>query len=253
MHKDRQSSYIASLRHGAEPVRIDLDGSAVIPVDRTRPVVIFGGPGDGVAAAFTLARACDPDPSPFAGFLNDVEPAGSMIAGARVLGPFAHWSALSPLTRFLAPLHKVKEMARRSRLIRALGVPDDRWVNIVDPAAIIAEGTLIGSGVWAQAGSMVMPNVRVGSHVSLRAGCQISHDSVVEDFAFIGAGAIVNGYCAVRTGAYLAPGAILRDGVTVGRNSVVGLGAVVLNDVPEAAIVFGTPARIAGRIEDNGC
>jgi sugar O-acyltransferase (sialic acid O-acetyltransferase NeuD family) len=225
---------------------------AVPPVDRTRPVAIFGGRGDGAAAAFTLARAADPHPSPFAGFLNDVEAPGSMIEGARVLGPFAHWSTLNPLTRFLAPLHKAKEMERRSGLIRALGVPEERWTNIVDPTAIIAAGTLIGSGIWAQAGSMVMPGARVGSHVALRSNSHVSHDAVVEDFVHIGLGAIVCGYCTVRRGAYLAPGAIVRDFVTVGRNSVVGLGAVVLKDVPDGAIVFGNPARIAGRIEDGG-
>ncbi len=222
------------------------------PAEATRPVAFFGGRGDGVLAAFALARAAAPYPSPLAGFLNDLEAPGSLIEGTVVLGPFAHWSSLPSITHFLAPLHKAKEMGQRTRLIRALGVPDNRWANVIDPAAIVADGTLIGSGIWAQSGSMVMPGARVDSHVALRSGCQVSHDCVVEDFANVGHGVILCGCSIVRRGAYLAPGAIVRDRVTVGCYSVVGLGAVVVENVPDGAIVLGNPARIVGTVEDRG-
>jgi sugar O-acyltransferase (sialic acid O-acetyltransferase NeuD family) len=224
----------------------------MIRVEATRPVAIFGGRSGGVLAAFALARAVAPHPSPLVGFLNDVETPGSFIEGTVVIGPFAYWSSLNSITHFLAPLHKPKVMGKRARLIRALGVPDNRWTNVIDPAAIVAEGTLIGSGIWAQSGSMVMPGARINSHVALRSGCQVSHDCVVEDFAFLGLGAILCGYSIVRQGAYLAPGAIVRDGVTVGCYSVVGLGAVVVKNVPDGAIVLGNPARIVGTVEDRG-
>jgi sugar O-acyltransferase (sialic acid O-acetyltransferase NeuD family) len=219
--------------------------------DSTTPIAIFGGRGAGVLAAFTLARAAAPGPSPLAGFLNDVEAPGSPLAGAAVLGPFDSWPSLAPSTRFLATLHKAKEMPSRARRIRALGVPDDRWANVVDPAAIVADGTLVGSGVWAQAGSTVMPTARIGSHVALRSGCQVSHDCVIEDFVSVGLGAIVCGYSVVRHGAHLAPGAIVRDRISIGRYSVVGLGAIVVADVPDGAIVVGNPARVVGRVEDS--
>src|SRR5262245_15095384 len=223
----------------------------MIRAKATRPVAIFGGPGTGALAAFTLARAAAPHPSPLIGFLNDVEAPGSFVEGTVVLGPFAYWSSLNSMPHFLAPLHKVKEMGKRARLIRARGVPDNRWANVIDPAAIVAEGTLVGSGIWAQSGSTVMPHARIHSHVALRSGCHVSHDCEVEDFAFVGLGAILCGYSIVLRGAYLGPGAIVRDKVTVGRFSVVGLGAVVVKNVPDGAIVLGNPARIVGTVEDS--
>jgi acetyltransferase-like isoleucine patch superfamily enzyme len=48
----------------------------------------------------------------------------------------------------------------------------------------------------------------------------------------------------VQDDADLGLGAILLPGVTVGRGAVVGAGAVVTRDVPEYAVVAGSPARI---------
>jgi acetyltransferase-like isoleucine patch superfamily enzyme len=47
----------------------------------------------------------------------------------------------------------------------------------------------------------------------------------------------------VRRGADIGTGAVLLPGVTVGENAIVGAGAVVVEDVPDNAVVAGVPAR----------
>ncbi len=212
-----------------------------------RPIAIFGGRGAGILAAHALRRA--QTPSPVICFLNDAETMGVEIEGIPVVGSFDGWAGLSPETGFLAPLHKANQMEERARRVESLGVPFERWVNIIDPAALVVDGSIVGSGTWVQAGAMVMPGARVGSHVALRSGCHVSHDCVVEDFANVGIGAILCGYSVVETGAYVAAGAVVRDGVHIGRYSVVGLGAVVVADVPPGAVVVGNPARVMRRNE----
>jgi acetyltransferase EpsM len=85
----------------------------------------------------------------------------------------------------------------------------------------------------------------------VRGGSEVSHDCTVESFVIVGVNAVVCGYVTVREGAHIAPGAMVIDGVTIGRYSVVGLGAVVIRDVPDGAIVAGNPARIVGAVAGN--
>jgi acetyltransferase EpsM len=178
------------------------------------------------------------------GFLNDTEPLGSRISGHSILGPFASWRDLPPDTRFVAPLHKAGHMAARAGLVRGLGVPRDRWATLVDPQALVAADALLGVGVFAAAGSAIMCGARLGDHVAVRNGGHVGHDVTIGDFAFVGVNAVLCGYATVLEGAHIAPGALIRERTTVGRYSVVGLGAVVIEDVPDEAVVAGNPARV---------
>lgn len=53
----------------------------------------------------------------------------------------------------------------------------------------------------------------------------------------------------IKPGAILFPGCIVTAGVTIGQNSLVGVGSVVFEDVPDYCVVVGNPARIVKKIE----
>jgi acetyltransferase-like isoleucine patch superfamily enzyme len=54
----------------------------------------------------------------------------------------------------------------------------------------------------------------------------------------------------VEDGAWFGVGVIVLDGVRIGRGAVVGAGAVVTRDVPDGAIVGGSPARVLKMRDD---
>lgn len=186
-----------------------------------------------------------------AGFLNDYEPPGSLINRYCVLGPFAFWHSFPPQTRFIAPLHKAKEMVGRATRIRGLGIPRERWATVIDPQTFMEDDVTYGTAFHAEPYARVMSGARLGDHVSLRCGCHVGHDCNVEDFVLLGTNAVLSGYATVCEGAHIAPGAQVLNGIRIGRYSVIGLGAVVIKDVPDGAIIAGNPARVIGSIELN--
>ena len=124
----------------------------------------------------------------------------------------------------------------------------------------IGDGTRIGPFVEIQKGAVVGARCKISSHsfvcegVELGDGVFVGHGVVftndrypralTDDGALQRDGDWTLERTIVRSGASIGSGAIILCGLTIGENAVVGAGAVVTCDVPEDAIVAGSPARV---------
>src|SRR5689334_4645479 len=55
------------------------------------------------------------------------------------------------------------------------------------------------------------------------------------------------GNIVVGSDVWVAANAVVLSGVTIGHGAVIGAGAVVIDDVPPYAVVFGNPARVVSK------
>ena len=55
----------------------------------------------------------------------------------------------------------------------------------------------------------------------------------------------------IKKGAWIGAGASILAGVTVGENAIVGAGAIVTKDVPDYAVVVGSPARVVKTLDKD--
>ncbi len=55
---------------------------------------------------------------------------------------------------------------------------------------------------------------------------------------------------AIGDNVWIGTGALVLPGVTIGSGAVVGAGSVVTKDVPNRAVVAGSPARVIGKNAD---
>jgi sugar O-acyltransferase (sialic acid O-acetyltransferase NeuD family) len=210
-------------------------------------IAIFGGKGGGEIAAHSFMRLAEAWPgAALAGYLNDQLAPGTALLGGTVLGAFSTWSGLPHDVRFLAPLHKAKEMPERHARVRGLGVPDERWATLIDPATIVAPNAKVGAGSVVGPFVVIGPSCAIGHHVACWPGAQVGHDATIGDFVFLARNSVVSGYCAIGTGAYVGIGAVIRERCRIGEYAVVGAGAVVIADVADGATVAGNPARVIG-------
>lgn len=125
----------------------------------------------------------------------------------------------------------------------------------VMPRARIGERCNIGQNVLVSSDVTIGTNVKIQNNVSLYTGV------IVEDDVFLGPSMVFTNVInprshvsrkdeykttLVKKGASIGANATIVCGSTLGRYCFVGAGAVVTKDVPDYALVYGTPARIRG-------
>jgi acetyltransferase-like isoleucine patch superfamily enzyme len=106
-------------------------------------------------------------------------------------------------------------------------------------------------GVAYNDGRIIFPGVQVsydaqiGEHVHILYNAVVSHGCQVGDFVTICSGAVLAGEVTVESGAFIGANATIRHGgITIGRNATVGMGAVVVDNVPDNTKVVGNPAKV---------
>jgi sugar O-acyltransferase (sialic acid O-acetyltransferase NeuD family) len=130
--------------------------------------------------------------------------------------------------------------------LRELGVGDDRYATVVHPSVFVPESCTIGAGSVVLAGSVLTATVAVGRHVVVMPQVTLTHDDVVDDFATLCAGVTLGGGVRVGHAAYLGMSSSVREKVTVGARSTLGMGAVLVSDLPPGEVWAGVPARPMG-------
>lgn len=212
-----------------------------------KKVIILGGSGIGMIAASILERKGDYE---VVGFLNDVIPKGSWIGKYRKIQVIGDTNNLSAFIEdentfaFIAyvGLQNEKETYKK---IDSLNIPINKFINIIDESAVIPENYCkIGKGVMISPLAQLSPDSTISDNCILLANSFVGHDSFLDRFAHIATNAVVGANVHVGKGVHIGSNATIREKIKIGDYSLIGAGAVVLNDVPENAIMVGNPARI---------
>ena len=107
---------------------------------------------------------------------------------------------------------------------------------------IIESDVEIGANTTIDRGTLDSTTIGVGTKIDNLV--HIAHNVKIGKYVAIIAHAMIGGSVTIKDYAWIAPSACIRDGVTIGENALVGLGAVVLNDVDNNNVVVGNPAKV---------
>lgn len=152
---------------------------------------------------------------------------------------------------------------------------------VVDDNVELGEGTKVWHFSHIQSGSKIGKkcvfgqNVNVGNNVTIGDYCKVQNNVSIyegvtlEDYVFCGPSMvftnILDPKCKypqvgaqfyvktlVKEGASIGANATIVCGNTLGKHCMIGAGSVVTKDVPDFALVIGTPGRIVGWVSEAG-
>ena len=125
----------------------------------------------------------------------------------------------------------------------------------------VMKNSVIGKGCNLGQNVLVSPGVRLGDNCKVQNNVSLYTGVVLEDHVFCGPSMVFTNVVnprsevirkdeykptLVRRGASLGANCTIVCGVTIGQYAFVGAGAVVTRDVPDFALVTGSPARQRG-------
>lgn len=151
-----------------------------------------------------------------------------------------------------------------ARFLVAVGSPDLKekmvkkalnrgWLpeTYIDKSSILGLNVKIGSGCLVSPFSTISTNVVVGDYVTLNCRSSIGHESTVGDYSTLLGSNQVNGNVKVGDRVTLGAGCIIHPGKSIGSRATVGIGSVVLTNVKQQTVVFGSPAKRISHIDND--
>ncbi len=177
------------------------------------------------------------------GFLDD-EPAkhGLEFFGYRVLGATAETARYRDC-RYVIGVASHRNRTVRQTIAERMELAQDRFATIVHPSASVSRAATLGVGCVILEGAVVNHGVSLGDFTLISELCSLGHDSVIANCVTMAAGVVVSGSTTIGEGVYLGAGSHIMQNLTIGNRALVGIGAVVVRDVPPRVTVFGNPAR----------
>lgn len=134
--------------------------------------------------------------------------------------------------------------------------------------AIIGNNCILGKGVYIDF------EVLIGKNVKIQNNATVYHGVTIEDGVFVGphvcftndknprainADGTLKGLddwmvskTLVKYGASIGANSTILPGVTIGKFALIGSGSVVTKDVPDYALVYGNPAKVHGKVNEEG-
>jgi UDP-N-acetylbacillosamine N-acetyltransferase len=214
----------------------------------TKRIYVYGASGHGKSVADILL--CNENTN-LVGFVDDQqELTGTKVLGLPVVGN-GDW---------------LEDEARRSHVAVALGIGNNRIrqliaarcsrcaieiVTLVHPCAVLSRSAQLGRGTVVMASAVVNSDAKIGEGVIVNSGAVVEHDVVINDYAHIAPNAAMGGASRLGYLSQLGLGSVVLQCVTVGSHTMIGAGAVVLQNIPDQVVAFGVPARIHRRLEEE--
>jgi sugar O-acyltransferase (sialic acid O-acetyltransferase NeuD family) len=215
---------------------------------KKKPIlIIVGAAGHGLVVHDIIAQTGRYE---VVGFLDSGKPAGMAHAGLKVLGPVEAVAGLSLQHAFTECVVAIGHNATRRACVERVSTacPAMNFPAVVHPSAMVAPGVMLGEGTVVMAGVMINPGCVIGRHCILNTGSHLDHESRLEDYASLAPGVVTGGNVQVGPGTAICLGALVINGIHIGSDVVVGAGALVMHDLPDACVAYGSPAcRIRAR------
>ena len=205
-------------------------------------IVIIGAGGVGREVSLIIQQINELEPTwNLLGFIDDnTDNWGKVINGYSVIGGIDSLEFLSNDTYIVIAIanYKVKK-----NIVNKIN-NKFKFATIVHPKVWIHDYMTVGQGTIIYEGAILTANIEIGNHVIISPKCGVGHDSIIKDYVSLLWNVNVSGNDLIEEGVMMGSGSTVIQGKKIGKGSIIGAGAVVVNDIESFSTAVGVPAKV---------
>lgn len=133
--------------------------------------------------------------------------------------------------------------AARKAVFQRLEKSGARIINLIHPAAVVAEDVTFGKGVMVAPGAVINTGCHIEDGALINTCASADHDCVVGAFSHISIGSHLAGTVTVGEMTMIGAGATVINNIAVCEKCTIGAGAVVIKDTEISGTYVGVPAK----------
>ena len=211
-------------------------------------LAIVGSGGHGLVVADAVLGRGDHQ---LVGFVSDgdasaIAEVGPLLGGQDCLPALIASGQVDALAIAIGDNHVRREVLQKLRICLPESV---QFPAVIHPAACLGVVGSVGQGSVILAGAVIGPGAHVGEGCIVNTRASLDHHGALGNFGSLAPGVVTGGNVKVGEGTTVCIGATVLHGRTLGAWSVVGAGSVVVDDLPDGVVAYGTPARVVRKRE----
>ena len=180
------------------------------------------------------------------GLIDSYKPAGGNVFGYKILGTEDTLVELIEEGGVVGGVITIGDNWMRYKMAEKIKsiLPEFNFITVVHPSAITARNVKIGAGSVVMAGVVVNSDSKIGEFCILNTRSSLDHDCVMGNFSSLAPGVTTGGKVSIGAFSAISLGANIIHGVNIGEQTVLGAGAVALDDIPDHCVAYGVPAKV---------
>ncbi|OUO70293.1 acetyltransferase [Thomasclavelia spiroformis] len=120
---------------------------------------------------------------------------------------------------------------------------ETKWYTAIHPTAIIGEDVVIEDGTCIMANVVINSGSKIGKGVIINTASTVDHDCNISDYVHIAPGVHISGTVTVSKNTWVGVGSIISNNIKICSGCMIGAGAVVVKDIREKGTYVGVPAK----------
>lgn len=176
---------------------------------------------------------------------DDINKIGKEFWGVKVLG------ALNSISKYLfddesiGVVISIANPPIKEKIVTYLKqYPQIVYPNFVHKKTWLSQKVTLGKGNIIYPGVSINYETEIHDFSTINMNVSLGHNCLINNYSTISPGANLAGFTNIGKLSFIGIGACCTQGHTIGNNTTIGAGAVIINDVPDYAVVVGNPGKV---------